>query len=346
MLRRVATAALSALGLFGCAHPAPATSLDGRPETEAALKARIDRALEDYELAAFYEASRTYLRRFPEGVHRDDIRYGLAAQLMAENIATPTSAEAREAQRHFLALAQTSSPHRADAAFAYLKFGPPEDRGDRFDRIAPHLRPDEQRDALHYLVRAGLRAGLSRERRGHIEDLRHWAERFLAAGANDPRAPLSRRALDRIARVETVVPRRLLGAVPNNAQATLIDFWASWCEPCDRARPKLETSFRALTPALHVIGVSLDEDAGARDAYLKARPAPWREVKGQRAEALAAFLGTSDLPDWVILDERNAVVALGLSWPETEATLHRLLRPNQAPSDAAPARPSAGPEDN
>jgi cytochrome c biogenesis protein CcmG/thiol:disulfide interchange protein DsbE len=52
-------------------------------------------------------------------------------------------------------------------------------------------------------------------------------------------------------------------AVPSTSprnRATLIDFWASWCEECSRTIPAVEAIYRARRDdGLQVIGVSLDE---------------------------------------------------------------------------------------
>jgi len=50
----------------------------------------------------------------------------------------------------------------------------------------------------------------------------------------------------------------------------LVDFWASWCEPCRRELPALEALYKAHAAAgLVVVGVSLDEQRGDAEAFLR-----------------------------------------------------------------------------
>lgn len=53
----------------------------------------------------------------------------------------------------------------------------------------------------------------------------------------------------------------------------LVDFWASWCEPCRRELPLLEALYQEHAAAgLVVVGVSLDEQRGDAEAFLRNLP--------------------------------------------------------------------------
>ena len=44
-------------------------------------------------------------------------------------------------------------------------------------------------------------------------------------------------------------------------KVTLIDFWASWCQPCRTANPKVVALYNEFhKQGLNIIGVSLDKD--------------------------------------------------------------------------------------
>ena len=53
-------------------------------------------------------------------------------------------------------------------------------------------------------------------------------------------------------------------------KAVLVDFWASWCEPCKKELPLLATLARKLAPqGVEIILVNIDEVRANADAFLK-----------------------------------------------------------------------------
>lgn len=53
-------------------------------------------------------------------------------------------------------------------------------------------------------------------------------------------------------------------------KVVLVDFWASWCEPCKAALPHYNSLYKKYrNQGLVVIGVNEDEDLTERDAFLK-----------------------------------------------------------------------------
>lgn len=54
----------------------------------------------------------------------------------------------------------------------------------------------------------------------------------------------------------------------------LVDFWASWCEPCKEALPHYNNLYKKYKDrGLVVIGINEDDDIKERDAFLKKHPA-------------------------------------------------------------------------
>ena len=52
-------------------------------------------------------------------------------------------------------------------------------------------------------------------------------------------------------------------------KVVVVDFWASWCEPCEQAMPELDALSAAHGDRLEIIGVSVDEDPAAMQAFVE-----------------------------------------------------------------------------
>jgi cytochrome c biogenesis protein CcmG/thiol:disulfide interchange protein DsbE len=91
-------------------------------------------------------------------------------------------------------------------------------------------------------------------------------------------------------------------------KVVLVDFWASWCEPCRRSFPWLgELHHRFAAEGLAIVAINLDKDREAADAFLERYPAPFTvafDPAGHTAEAFRV----SAMPSSFIIDRRGAIV--------------------------------------
>lgn len=111
-----------------------------------------------------------------------------------------------------------------------------------------------------------------------------------AAGAAPPGAPDAPPALSAYA-----------------GRVVYLDFWASWCGPCAESFPWLNAMRAKYGERLAIVGVDVDTDAKAADAFLAKHPAQFdilRDPKG----ALPEHYRIEGMPSAVILDAGGHVL--------------------------------------
>jgi cytochrome c biogenesis protein CcmG, thiol:disulfide interchange protein DsbE len=113
-------------------------------------------------------------------------------------------------------------------------------------------------------------------------------------------------------------------------KALLLNFWATWCEPCREEFPSLKALAQMLGPeGLVVLGVSSDYNAKAYNAFIRNKPASFLTVR-LPDEAIQAQYGTVKIPETYLIDRRGKVQAKFISnqdWTSQEvaATVRPLL---------------------
>ncbi|MBK6686518.1 MAG: TlpA family protein disulfide reductase [Deltaproteobacteria bacterium] len=86
----------------------------------------------------------------------------------------------------------------------------------------------------------------------------------------------------------------------------ILDFWASWCEPCKTAMPFFDELQAKYGDQLVVIGVSVDEHQEAMKAALAQRPVRFLIVHDQKG-SLAQQLEVTTMPSTYLVG-RDGVV--------------------------------------
>lgn len=133
------------------------------------------------------------------------------------------------------------------------------------------------------------------------------------------------------ARAADALPAAL---APYAGKVIYLDFWASWCGPCAQAFPWLNRMQARYAGDLVVVGVNVDTDAAAADAFLARHPAGFAILRDP-AGALPERYRIEGMPSTVILDARGRVLHqhVGYHPDQTdayEAAIRRALSPQEA----------------
>jgi peroxiredoxin len=123
----------------------------------------------------------------------------------------------------------------------------------------------------------------------------------------------------------------------------IVDFFATWCEPCLSEIPRLQKHFaKYQAKGLEVIGISLDAESEGLEKYLERAKLPWPIIHDNHAEPLKRLqmkFGVSHLPTVLLLNKEGTVVSLEARGGELDRLMQMLF---EAPTPAAPPPAPAG----
>jgi thiol-disulfide isomerase/thioredoxin len=109
-----------------------------------------------------------------------------------------------------------------------------------------------------------------------------------------------------------VVAPRLDGREVSTGEARgrvqVVDFWATWCEPCRLQLPVLERLGRTYADQkLEVYGVSVDEDRAYLQAYLEATPVDITILWDRGGATASERLDLQRLPTTFVVDRAGRI---------------------------------------
>ncbi len=111
-------------------------------------------------------------------------------------------------------------------------------------------------------------------------------------------------------------------------KVVLIDFWASWCNPCRKENPNMVRIYNKYhSRGFEILGVSLDK---TKESWVKAiadDKLSWThcsDLKFWQSEAALTY-NVSAVPYTVLIDREGKIIAKGLRGDELEARLEKIL---------------------
>jgi thiol-disulfide isomerase/thioredoxin len=102
---------------------------------------------------------------------------------------------------------------------------------------------------------------------------------------------------------------KLEGKLPDSTKGkvVMVDFWASWCEPCKQSFPVMEDLHkRYADKGLVIIAVNVDENRPEMEAFLKKNTATFTVVRDAN-QKLVAKAGIATMPSSFLIDREGKV---------------------------------------
>lgn len=107
-------------------------------------------------------------------------------------------------------------------------------------------------------------------------------------------------------------------------RVVVMDFWATWCEPCRDAVPELkELTKKYPAEKLVVISVSVDKDDSAWREFVGKEKMDWAQYRDADKKIRTAF-GIHAYPTYLVIDGGGIIRERFTGFNPQESTVHRL----------------------
>jgi cytochrome c biogenesis protein CcmG, thiol:disulfide interchange protein DsbE len=117
---------------------------------------------------------------------------------------------------------------------------------------------------------------------------------------------------------------RTVDVAADAGRVRVVDFWATWCEPCRESLPILDALARELGPrGLSVYTVSFDEDEAQIGPFLKSLPIALPVLFDRGGDRLQDPFSVSRLPTTLIVDRKGLIRYVHEGWTPDRARQQR-----------------------
>ena len=112
----------------------------------------------------------------------------------------------------------------------------------------------------------------------------------------------------------------------HRGKVVLVDFWATWCEPCKKAIPHEKEMVKRLEGRpFAFIGVCISPAAEDLRNFLKKTPLPWPNIYDGQPGRLAEDWRVDGFPTMAVIDAEGIIRYRDYGGPGVEATIDMLL---------------------
>jgi len=183
---------------------------------------------------------------------------------------------------------------------------------------------------------AMLQLAIAQEYAGEEEEASKWYGRIIEkfpTSAPAAKAAGARTRLESVGKTITLQGKSPSGGVVDLAayrgKVVLIQYWATWCEPCKADMLALKDLLAKYSSAgFSIVGVNLDSSLNDMAAYLAENRLPWPQIfeEGGLDSRPANELGILTLPTMILVDQEGKVVNRNISVAELDRELKKLIR--------------------
>lgn len=124
---------------------------------------------------------------------------------------------------------------------------------------------------------------------------------------------------------DTTDTERMLSFSGKGYKYLLIDFWASWCQPCHKELPNLNRIYTKFhDKGLDIIGISADQNAADWKECLEEIESPWPNYLDAKRQAISEYK-VQYIPSIFIVDSEGNIIAEKLRGKELSDYVEKLF---------------------